>query len=80
MVLKGFMAASGEENPNLFERAEIDVQFHAGFAGETVFHGLGIHDFADGNTGGKNAAESAGDHILAGLQIRAAGKITEADE
>src|SRR6185369_12647226 len=37
-------------------------------------------DKADGNTGGKNSTDTAGADLLAGFQVRAAGKVGQAEQ
>src|ERR1039458_2404766 len=71
---------SWKQHPDLFERAEIRRKFHARLGVKAEFNRARIHHLADGDAFGKNAAEAAGDDILAGLQTRAAGKIGQIHE
>ena len=70
-----FLIFHGKQHPDFIERAEVGGQFHARLGVKAEFGLARIHDLADGNSRGKNPAFAAGDHLLAGFQIRVAGQI-----
>ena len=72
-----FLNSHGKKHPDLFQRTEVDEQFHPRLGVKAEFNRTRVHDLADGNALRENAAKATGDDVLAGLQIGVAGKITE---